>query len=556
MQVEWTHGLNVLIGETGAGKSILIDALSILLGAKIGPWVIRAGSDKCYLEGVFEARHGTLAFLKQEELIEEHNPELVVSREVTKSGSRFRCNGVLVNQSVVQELRQQLISMHAQNEARTLLSPQAQLELLDSLGDKAHAKLVDDVRTSHEKCRQLASQLKDLQISEDERLRRLDFARFQFAELQEASLNAADEDEVLLQEELVLAHASTLDNNMAMAQNALDGDPTSGGEERSTAQLSVIDLLQNALSIVEKSTKYDQALHAINTNLESALASIEEATTELRRYRERLDTDPETLNSVQSRLALLDGIKRKYGPTLGDAMANRDRIGEELARLEGTAESMERLQGELAQADHTLSDFAAQLTTNRQALSATLCQQINKELADLGMERCQFEISFEKQTEPGSSGYDRIEFLIAPNPGQQLAPLAKIASGGELSRVMLAIKTIFAGLDQIPTVIFDEIDTGLSGKTLQAMRDKLAHLAKSHQILCITHQPIIAAVADNHLQIQKEHLDNDTRVFAKVLDEAESLKALASMASGSEDEEVALSFAKSLVEQGKGVRRG
>jgi DNA repair protein RecN (Recombination protein N) len=210
---------------------------------------------------------------------------------------------------------------------------------------------------------------------------------------------------------------------------------------------------------------------------------------------------------------------------------------------------LEALEAEFAEATKALGQLAQQLSESRQTLAQTLSKRVEAEVADLGMERCQFKIAIEALEEPGPNGQDRIEFLIAPNPGQPLASLAKIASGGELSRVMLAIKSIFASADQIPTVVFDEIDTGLSGKTLQSMRDKLAALARSHQILCITHQPIIAAVADNHLQIRKEHLEQSTVVSAKVLNEDERLKALAAMASGHEDEEISISFAKSLLDQ-------
>jgi DNA repair protein RecN (Recombination protein N) len=550
MQVDWTAGLNVLIGETGAGKSILIDALSILLGAKAGPSIIRAGTEKCYLEGIFKPTESVCAQLREAELVDESVSELVVSREVTKSGSRFRVNGTLVNQTLVQELRQRLISIHAQHEARTLLSSQSQLELLDSLGDKEHTRLVADVRLLYERNRDLSNQLNEFQISEEERLRRLDFARFQLTELTDARLVEEDEDENLVTQEVVLANVSLLDSNVATAQEALNGEvrPDGGGES------TVLDLLQKALSTLQKSSRFDPKLEPLIQNLQGSLVNLEECSTELRRYREGLDTDPETLNAVQTRLGQLSAIKRKYGPSLKDAIRQRDALLAELARLEGASASAEQLMTELQETKEKLKEIAQQLSSGRARLSKRLCVQVKSELSDLGMERCQFEIAIEEQEEIGPGGAERIEFMIAPNPGQPLAPLAKIASGGELSRVMLAIKSIFAAVDQIPTVVFDEIDTGLSGKTLQSMRDKLAYLAKSHQILCITHQPIIAAVADNHLQIEKEHQEHSTHVSAKVLNEEESLKALASMASGNEDEEVALTFAKSLVEQAKGVR--
>jgi DNA repair protein RecN (Recombination protein N) len=550
MQIDWTPGLNVLIGETGAGKSILIDALSTLLGTKAGPSVIRVGQEKCQLEGIFKPTPAVCARLKEEELIEQEPSEIVISREVTKSGSRFRVNGTLVNQAFVQDLRQKLISVHAQHEARTLLSGQSQLELLDSLGDKQHAKLVENIRTYYERDRDLRAQLSAIQLSTEERLRRLDFARFQLIELTDAKLEAVDEDEALAQEEMVLANVSLLDSNTALVQNTLAG----GGHSSDDSESCAIDLLHKCLSILEKSYKYDLKLEALVLNLQSSLASLEEASTELRKYRDGLSTDPETLNAVQARLGQLSVIKRKYGPSLKEAVDHRDRLVEEIARLEGAEQSAEHLEKDVLETKEKLKKAGEALTAGRSALAKQLCLKVKGELADLGMDRCQFEIAVDQQEEPGPSGYDRVEFLIAPNPGQPIAPLAKIASGGELSRIMLALKTVFAGADKTPTVIFDEIDTGLSGKTLQTVRDKLAMLAKSHQILCITHQPIIAAVADNHLEVRKEHREQTTEVSAKVLNESESLKALASMASGYEDGEVALTFAKSLIDQAKGAR--
>jgi DNA repair protein RecN (Recombination protein N) len=402
------------------------------------------------------------------------------------------------------------------------------------------------VRTHYERRRNLALELKEIRISEEERLRRLDFSRFQLTELTEAQLQDEDEDEQLCHQELVLANVSLLDAHSLSAQAALsEGQEKDGAEPTSCA----IDLLQAALSDVEKGSKYDQELESVALILRDCLAGMEEASTILRRYRDALDTDPETLQTIQTRLAILSSVKRKYGPTLKEAVERRDALQVEVEKFENVEVRLEALEAEFAEATKALGQLAQQLSESRQTLAQTLSKRVEAEVADLGMERCQFKIAIEALEEPGPNGQDRIEFLIAPNPGQPLASLAKIASGGELSRVMLAIKSIFASADQIPTVVFDEIDTGLSGKTLQSMRDKLAALARSHQILCITHQPIIAAVADNHLQIRKEHLEQSTVVSAKVLNEDERLKALAAMASGHEDEEISISFAKSLLDQ-------
>ncbi|HEY9714508.1 MAG TPA: hypothetical protein V6C72_13660, partial [Chroococcales cyanobacterium] len=312
---------------------------------------------------------------------------------------------------------------------------------------------------------------------------------------------------------------------------------------------SAIDLLQTVLAEIERSARLDSALTETADLLKQSLATIEDAARELRRYTGSLDTDPESLFEVEARLATLTAIKRKYGPALSDAIENYKKVSDELERLSNAETAVDEIKAELAEVEAELHKAAGDLSQKRQQLSGKLAADVLAELADLGMERCKFEIRFETLAEIGASGCDRIDFLIAPNPGQPLMPLAKIASGGEMSRIMLAIKSIFASQDQVATVIFDEIDTGLSGKVLQSMRDKLARLAKSHQILCITHQPIIAAVADNHLEVHKEQTTDSTRVFAESLKADGRLRALAAMASGQENEEVALNFARSLMDQ-------
>lgn len=546
VRVEWTPGLNILTGETGAGKSIIIDALNAVLGGKAGASFIRTGAEKASIEASFRTNPLIAAWLKKQELIDEELSTLVVSREITKSGSRIRINGTLVNSAIVQELSQLLLTIHAQHEARTLMSPQSQLEMLDSLGDQPHRKLLEKVRTLWSKRKELVSQIKELDTTEDERLRRLDFIRFQLTELNEAQLNDADEDEELSKQKKVLANVAQLSSAAAMAYEVLMGGESSDS--------STIDLLQTSLAEVERGARLDQELNEPADLLKQSLANIEEAARHLRRYGAGLDTDPEALSNVEARLAVLASIKRKYGPELADAIASQTRLAEEVDKLENAQTATEGLQEELATLDAALNESAAELSNKRQKLGKKLSEQVLSELIDLGMERCKFEIKFDPTPEVTSTGADRAEFLIAPNPGQPLMPLAKIASGGELSRVMLAVKSIFASADGVSTVIFDEIDTGLSGRVLQAMRDKLARLAKSHQILCITHQPIIASVADNHIEVQKEHSKDLTKVYARQLDADQRLRSLASMASGQEDAEVALNFARSLMEQANHLR--
>ncbi len=539
--VEWTKGLNVLTGETGAGKSILMDALSAVLGGKTSPSIIRPGADKATIEACFEGGATVMAWLKQQELLDEDNAEIIVAREINKNGSKVRINGTLVNQNLLGELRSMLITVHAQHEARTLMTPQSQLELLDGLGGEAHLKLVDKVKNLYVKHKDLNEQIESLNISEDDRLRSLDFAKFQLNELEQAELSSDNEDQELEREISVLVNAIDLKSQSLVAQECLTGGDTIDGQ-------SAVDLVQKALSEVEKSLRFDPSLENLKETLEAGLANIEEASIGLRRYGDSLDTDPDTLTDLENRAGLLSVIKRKYGPTLADARAKEATLAQEVERLENSSQESEKLKAELEKLAGELNEKAVDLSARRKKLSKSLSSQVEGHLKDLGMDKCRFEIAFQALDQSGPGGLDRLDFLISPNPGQPPMPLAKIASGGELSRIMLAIKTIFASVDQVSTVIFDEIDTGLSGNVLKSVRDKLAKLSESHQILCITHQPIVAAVADNYLEVKKEHKKDETLVTVSKLDDEMRLRSLASMASGSANDE-SLSFARSLLDQ-------
>lgn len=560
LRLSFSEGLNVLTGETGAGKSIIMDALSSVLGGKASAASIRNGAEKAYIEAMFRPDSEVSAWLKHNELQDlESADELVVTKEISKTGSRSRVNGIVVNSAQLAELRGKLLALHAQHEARTLMSRESQLLILDLLGDKAHKKLLEKTRTLYAQVREITNELNSLNISEEERLRRLDFTRFQLNELNEAELSESDEDEQITSERLILANAKMLEQKAFAAQELLN-------EQEGCA----IDLVNSALAEMEKASAIDAKLLPAKEALKTACESMEDAARKLRQYRESIDCDEEKLATFDERLACLAQIKRKYGPNLIDAIALRDSLASELERLEGSEADQKQMLSELRQLEVALLETAVQLSSKRKQVAEQLVKDIVSSLHELGMPNCRFEIAFleaeanssdedaslpgQKTQNVGASGLDRVEFQIAANPGVPPAPIAKIASGGELSRVMLAIKAILSRADQVGTVVFDEIDTGLSGRALQAMRDKLALLAKSHQILCITHQPMIACVADNHIEVTKVQKADRTEIFCAALNQDERLKALAAMASGAKDQKAALAFARSLFEEADFVK--
>ncbi|MBX9691727.1 MAG: DNA repair protein RecN [Cyanobacteria bacterium] len=551
LQVDWTDGLNVLAGETGAGKSILFDALSIALGARANPSIIRAGCDKASIEVVFEPTSYVCAWLKKNELLDAEQTELIVTREITKTSSRARINGVIVNHAVLTELRSMLLTFHAQHEIRTLLSPGSQLELIDGLASKEHSKLKDKVRTLHGRYRDLRKQFADLSISESERERRLDFARYQLHEIRESGVRDPKEDEELKAQQKLLNNAQAIEKTLSETLTKLCGDYDRGFDNASARDL-LADAINHLESLVELDRRLEEPLELLNTSL----INLEEAAGRVRAHKDGADDFSHmALSEIEERLNILATIKRKYGPDLSSVIEREAELACEVDRLENASSQMSTIAEEIDELEAVLTEASEALSRHRKTLATTLSQSIIKELSALGMERCRFSIDFDRLEEVGQEGIDRVEFMIAPNPGQPMAPLSKIASGGELSRVMLAIKSIFAHSDKIPTVVFDEIDTGLGGKVLKTLRDKLVNLASSHQILCITHQPIVASVADNFIQVCKEQSHDNTVIKARSLNEEEKVNALATMASGREEEEVSLSFATSLVKEARTLKK-
>lgn len=557
VRVPFTWGLNVLTGETGAGKSIIMDALNAVLGGKVGPGVIRPQAERATIEATFKVTPELAAWLKQHELADEEEESFTCSRELSRNGSKIRINGALASLSLMQDLRQRLVTVHAQHESRTLLSPQSQLEMLDALGDADHKKLISRMKTLYARRKQLDAELSELMRSEAERERRLDFARFQLSELQDAQLEDPGEDAMVSSQRKVLANVSELESLLSNAQVYLRGHDLDG-------EPGVLELIQKAVAEISRAAELDDRLQEFESALSEIVERIEDETRGIRKYSESLDSDPETLAHLDERANILAGVKRKYGPELSDAIKRQAELEDEIERLSNAQAEIDGLKAELELLNTELLDLVVNLSKKRSKLAAALSKKIHAELSELAMGSCRFEIALsqidseDRQTlldAIGPSGIDRAEFLLCANPGQAMLPLAKIASGGELSRVMLAVKTIFAGAEKVSTVIFDEIDTGMSGRVLQTMRDKLARLARSQQILCVTHQPIIASVADNHIYVNKEQDKTNTRTQVSILDDSARLKALAGMASGQDDQEEALRFAQSLFDDSGRVKR-
>jgi DNA repair protein RecN (Recombination protein N) len=527
--------LIILTGETGAGKSIILDAVTMLIGGRAEMTVIRAESEHAFVEGVFslkgpekEALH---EILKREELLDDEN-YVTLTREVRREGrSIARVNGRTVNVSLLKELGALLVDIHGQSEHLSLLDTRAHLGLLDRYADVGAA--LSDYRQSYHKLLGVRRELKDLRQAQADAERRIDFLTYQAEEIEAARLKPGEDTE-LKQERDRLANAESLAEYVQQALTALDE-----GTPESPAASDLVGQAAQAMMGLAKIDPEARELSEQATGLEEALADLART---LRDYLEEIEFNPKRLEEVEERLDLIFSLTRKYGGSIEKVIASG---ADARAQLENISQATERI-GEL-EAEETallkkLAEKGGALSQKRQAAAASLGKGIEIELDDLRMASAQFSVDFQTKPAPDGipvgdgnclafdhNGYDRVEFLVAPNPGEGLKPLAKIASGGETSRLMLALKNVLARADEVPSLIFDEIDQGIGGRVGLVVGQKLWNLARNHQVFCVTHLPQLAAFGDQHYQVQKLVQDNRTLTRVEPLAGEPRLLELAQM---------------------------
>lgn len=524
VRLSFEDGFHVLTGETGAGKSILIDALSLVVGGRASADYVRHGAKKAEIEALFEipGDHPVCGILKEMGL-EPEEDLLLIRREITASGkSTCRINGSLVTLSMLKKVGRSLLDIHGQHEHQSLLRTEEHLEWLDAFGDQPLKDLRRQYKALYDEYKALEKELERLTSDEKEVARRIDLLSYQLQEITAANL-VEGEDQELEQERNRLVNAEKL---VKAAGDAF---------EELYAEGRGADSLQNALNHLEEIVRFDESVGPILELVQSAVYQVEEAIHLLGRYRDELEFEPDRLNRVEERLDLIHQLKRKYGDTIESILAYGEAISEELEELRNRDENREEVKRKLDTVREKLKNVADRLTSARQKAAKRLEQRMEAELADLNMANTTFRVAFQS-SERGftPTGCDRVEFQIAPNPGEPLRPLAKIASGGELSRLMLALKTIFIDVDPIDTVVFDEIDTGVSGRAAQSIAEKMAGLARKNQVLCVTHLPQVACMADHHYLIAKEVSDQQTRTRVERLDDDGRAMELARMLGGVE----------------------
>ncbi len=523
--VSFEEGFHVLTGETGAGKSILIDSINLALGERTDRDLIRTGAETASVDAVFEP--GAAARKKLLELdIETEDGLLYISRQIGIDGkSRCRINGHMVPLSQLKEAAVFLLSIHGQNDNQSILSPKSHLGFLDSYG--SYRKELEDYREQYEKVVRVRKELSQLVTDETEKERRIDLLNYQIDEISAASLKAGEED-ALLERREYLSHFESIMENTGKAYQALYGDEESA---------SAYDQVSGGVRFLERVAELDEKLNGYYQTLCSVLADVEDVTHELKSYLDNIDIEPGEIDTIEERLQLISDLKRKYGGSVEEILDYLQKAESELAKIEDSDAERQKLQTLLDKEEGVLSSLAENLSMLRQETAIQLQTAIMQELSDLDMQKMRFSVSVEPMEENGEphytkTGFDRVEFLISANPGEALKPLVKIASGGEMSRIMLAIKSVLADSDPVETMIFDEIDTGVSGRAAQRIAEKICMLAKNHQILCITHLAQIASMADVHFYIEKTSDEEHTRTTVTPLLEAERKQELARIIGG------------------------
>ncbi|MBB6692953.1 DNA repair protein RecN [Cohnella xylanilytica] len=524
ISVEFHQGFHVLTGETGAGKSIVIDALALIAGGRGSADMIRHGCDRADIEAVFDlpSGHPVWETLRRLGIHAEEEEALVIRRELSQQGkSSSRINGQSVTLTMLREVGEHLVNIHGQHEHQSLLRTERHLEWLDQYAGDVIAGLKLEYQEKYDAYLRIVRERRELEDTSRQQVQMLDLYRYQLEEIADARLKPG-EDEALQEEKRKLSHSEKLAEAAAEAYELLNGPKG-------------LPAISRAISKLEEIVKVDPgAVQPLLEQLQSAYYGAEDVVFQLRGYREGIEFNPERLAYLEERLDLLYGLKRKYGETVADIMAYKERIQAETEKLDNREELLKALTEKERIVRGELVELADVLSGIRRDAAKSLSQAIVNELRDLQMERTAFEVKLEK-TQLTPTGTDVAEFLLSTNPGEPPKPLAKIASGGEMSRVMLALKAIFARIDRIPVLVFDEVDTGVSGRAAQAIAEKLSRLSAHCQVFAITHLPQVACMADHPYEIRKQvREDGRTSTSVRELVGADRVEELARMLGGVE----------------------
>jgi len=534
LQVPFGPGFNVLTGETGAGKSIIIDAVGLLLGDRARPDLIRTGEDEATVEGRFDV---TAQPEMQTELRVagfEIDGELVVKRVVTRAGkNRVYLNGSLARLGQLQELTESLVNIYGQHEHQALQRTEAHLALLDGFAETSEALSL--YAGHYAEVRELQQRRDGLQQATRERSQRLDFLQFQLREIDAANLQAGEDEELERERRLLLAGEKLT--------SAVNG----GYQVLYAGDGAVCEQLERVAADLEGVAQVEARLGDVGVSVRNALLGLEDAALELRDFSREIDFEPGRQEEVEQRLVQLAELKRKFAPTLVEILARREQLVTELAELENAGELCEELGEVLRRQEEALQRAGEKLSALRQEAATRLAASVEQELAELALGQAKLEVRFFALDEPGPHGLERVEFYLSPNPGEELRPLAWIASGGELSRIMLAMRRVAPDADQAGTLIFDEVDAGVGGQAATAIGEKLRTVGEGRQVLCITHLPQVAAFADAHYRVEKMVDQGRTFTALVFLNDEMRVQEMARMLGGAKVTEQTLDHARELI---------
>ncbi len=533
--IEFAPGLNILTGETGAGKSIIIDAVSAILGERARQEWLRSGASSLLVEGVFVLPPHSVERLRpllEREGLEGDRPEvLMLSREIRASGRNIaRVNGRATSISVLREVGDALVDIHGQGEHLSLLKKSQHYLLLDRFAGLD--ALRNEFAEKTARLRKIRAELQELRTAERERVQRLDLLNYQVNEIETARLVPGELEE-LLGERTRLAHAAQLLELMDAAYRLLElGEDQMPGAS---------DLIGQASGFLAKAASIDPSLEEPEARLDSIVEQLGDLTASLQAYRDSLEFNPRRLDEVEERLALLENLRRKYGDTIEEILEYGENARKEIEKLSHSEELSQELEEEEDRLLHELGELGSSLSEARKSAAEKLAEAVERELQDLNMRGARFAVSIEQRESADgvfsegrrlafdSTGIDRVEFLVSANPGEELRPISKVASGGETARLMLALKVVLSKADQTPVLIFDEIDVGIGGRVGNVVGRKLRQLSESHQVLCITHLPQVAAYGEKHLKVEKKIVGGRTVATASPLDEGKRVEELAAM---------------------------
>lgn len=544
LKIEFTKGLNLLTGETGSGKSIIIEALGIVLGGRSSKDLIRTGQEKCIIEGLFFINDKV-----KESIIElglEVDDILIITKEISRNyPSISRINGRPVTINVLSGITAKLVDIYGQHEHQSLLNVANHQILIDSFGDKEHKKLQRIISETYNLYKEEKTKLDKMSTSSYEREREIDLLKFQIDEIDEAKLNIEDDEEIE-NEYNKFSNMKGIISNIGESVEIL-----SASDYESTSILQMMDKLVHLLNGI---SNVDKELKPYLDRINGAKFELHDISNDLSDYLETLNLDEERLTFLEDRLDLVNKLKKKYGSTVNSIHKYRDEILYQYNKLTNHEKEIEKIRKEIERLENILIEDSKLLSLKRKEIAESLEDKLAKELQQLNMDNIIFKVRFEDKVEVSSNGLDDIEFLISTNPGEELKSLSRIVSGGEMSRIMLGFKSIIADNDNMPTLIFDEIDTGISGRTAQIVGEKISKISKNHQVISISHLPQIAALADSHYVISKDI--NDKKAITKIerLSEDSRIIEMARLLGGVDVTETTLKHAKEMIEMSKKIK--